>query len=410
MNWQQNTNVAGPLRVLLVHANYQLRGGEDVVVEAERELLRSHGHEVIEYRRHNDEVGSMSRFRAVADSLWSGSTAKAIAKLIAHSRPDVMHVHNTFPVISPSIYWAAHDAGVPVVQTLHNFRLLCPQATFLREGRVCEDCLGRVPAPAIAHGCYRESRLLSAGVVAMLSLHRSLGTWRNKVDRYIALNEFCRRKFIEGGLPADRIVVKPNFIDLAPVAGHERSGFLYVGRLSIEKGIEVLANAATQVSGPAIRVVGAGPSASQVANIPGIECVGALAQAAVYEQMRRATALVLPSICYESFPRTLVEAFACGLPVIASRLGALAELIEDGVTGLLFSPGDASALASKIKWAHENPDQLAEMGRQARARYDAHYTAQENYDQLIQIYESVIGWRSHSDNPLVSSLETRALP
>jgi glycosyltransferase involved in cell wall biosynthesis len=232
-----------PARVLLVHNAYQQRGGEDAVVEAEAALLREHGHEVTLYTRHNDEVQGSSRLALARDTLWSPRTGRDLQALIGQHRPDVVHVHNSFPLVSPSVYWAAARAGLPVVQTLHNFRLLCPQALLLREGRICEDCVGRVPWRAVQHGCYRGSAVQSAAVAGMLQLHRGLGTWQRKVTLYIALNAFCRDKFIEGGLPAERIRIKPNFIDLPAPAPQPREGFLFVGRFSLEKGLAVLAQA-----------------------------------------------------------------------------------------------------------------------------------------------------------------------
>jgi glycosyltransferase involved in cell wall biosynthesis len=224
----------------------------------------------------------------------------------------------------------------------------------------------------------------------MLTLHRSLGTWKNKVTRYIALNEFCRKKFIEGGLPAERIVVKPNFANFGAQVGMERSGFLFVGRLSAEKGIDVLVAAATRMSDSDIRVAGSGPEAACLENVPSITALGVLSGGSVRIEMGRAFALVLPSICYESFPRTLVEAFACGLPVIASRMGAMAELVTDGITGLLFEPGNAQDLADKMGWAQHHPAEMAAMGQNARKLYEAEFTAERNYQQLMAIYAEAI--------------------
>ena len=380
----------GLARVLLVHNAYRQRGGEDMVVEAEAALLRQRGHAVEMYSRHNNDLGDMPRARAAIDTLWSRRTTSDLARLFASFRPDVMHVHNTFPLISPSAYWAAEAASTPVVQTLHNFRLSCPQAMYLRDARVCEDCAGRLPLPAVVHACYRGSRAQTAVMVGMLGLHRALGTWRNKVTRYIALNEFCRAKFIAGGLPERRIVVKPNFVDFEAPPAASRNGALFAGRLSPEKGVRTLA--AAQVLAPAmpIRVAGTGPEEAFLRGVPGVELLGQLTAAEVRRRMCAAAVLVLPSICYENFPRTLVEAFGCGLPVIASRIGALAELVENGVTGLLFAPGDAADLAEKLRWANANPEQLAAMGRNARKHYEANYTAARNYQLLMDIYDDVL--------------------
>jgi glycosyltransferase involved in cell wall biosynthesis len=380
-----------PLRVLIAHNAYQQRGGEDSVVEAEAALLRDYGHAVFEWRRSNDELAALGRARAAAQTLWSRDSHAEAQALIERHRPDVVHVHNTFARLSPSIYWACARRGVPVVQTLHNFRLACPQAMLLREGRVCEDCLGRLPLPALRHGCYRGSRAQTAALAGMLVLHRALGTWQHKVTRYIALNDFCRAKFIAAGLPAHKLRVKPNFVDFAPPrAGTARAGLLYVGRLAEEKGIALLAEALPQVPPARLRVLGSGPLQGLLENQPQATLLGPQPMNRVHAEMATAAALVMPSIWYENFPRTLVEAFAAGLPVIASRIGALAELVVHGETGLLFEPGDAQDLARQIAWAVAHPQALAHMGERARAVYEAQYTPQRNHALLREIYEEAI--------------------
>jgi len=378
------------LRVLVCHNRYQLRGGEDSVCESEVELLREHGHEVRIFERSNAELNEGSKLAAAVETVWSRESARAFQAALAEFKPQVVHVHNTFAKISPAIYWEAARAGVPIVQTLHNFRLMCPQAMFLREGKVCEDCLGKLPWRGAARGCYRGSVAQSTVLASMVTVHRAAGTWRNKVTRYVALNDFCRRKFIEGGLPADRIVIKPNFVDFdAPPAG-ARNGFLFVGRLSTEKGIETLVNAARSVDGAVIRVAGTGPEAHLLDGVQGVQALGALDGDAVRQQMSSSTALILPSIWYENFPRTLVEAMACGLPVIASRIGALAELVQEGVTGLLFEPGNAADLAAKLTWANNHPEEIRAMGIRAREIYEEKFTARRNYAQLMEIYEDAM--------------------
>lgn len=388
----RETVSAGRLRVLIAHNAYQLRGGEDSVVEAETALLRQHGHEVEAWIRHNDDVRDMSRLSVARQTLWSSETSATLRSRIEAFRPDVIHVHNTLPLISPSVFWAASNAGVPVVKTLHNFRLLCPQATFLREGRVCEDCLGRVlPWPAIQHKCYRESAVQSGAVAAMVTLHKGLGTWHRKVTRYIALNEFCRGKFIAGGLPADRIEIKPNFVDQqAQPDWSGRAGGLYVGRLSIEKGVTTLIEAMKTLPGHGLQVIGSGPLEDELRPVAGDAWLGARPFPEVLQRMSRAAFLVLPSTCYEGFPRTLVEAYACGVPVIGSRHGSLQELVDEGRTGLLFEPGNAAELAERIRWAQAHPEAMLAMGRQARAQYEARYTPQRNAAQLEDIYRKAM--------------------
>lgn len=380
-------------RVLFVHNAYQHRGGEDSVVAEEIGLLESHGHQVATYFRRNDDIAELSALAAARQTLWSSRTVEEIGELIGRFRPDVMHVHNTFPLVSPSLYWAADRAAVPVVQTLHNFRLMCLNALFMREGAVCEDCLGRVPWRGVARACYRGSRATSSALAAMLALHRGMGTYRHKVARYIALNEFCRRKFIEGGLPPERIAVKPNFVNFAPPEPAPRAGLLFVGRLSPEKGVATLAGAARLLSDARIRVAGDGPQAALLDDVAGVTRLGSVPAESVREEMGRAVALVVPSTWYENFPRTIVEAFACGLPVIASRIGALADIVRDGETGLLFEPGNPRDLADKAAWALDNPDRMATMGRNARVQYEAEFSAEVNYRRLMEIYEAALAER-----------------
>jgi len=379
------------MKILIAHNAYQQRGGEDMVVDAEIALLREHGHEVQLYRQHNDALKDMSRTAAAVGTVWSQRSAREVDELCRSFAPDVIHVHNTFPLISPSLYWAAARAHVPVVQTLHNFRLLCPQAIFLREGRICEDCVGKTPWRSVTRKCYRESALQSAVITGMLATHRALGTYRNHVTRYIALNRFALEKYVEGGLPRERFRIKPNFVatNVQPQWG-QRHGGLYVGRLSNEKGLDVLAAAVKLDPTAGVEAIGGGPLEPLAREAFGAGYLGYLPLEDILQRMSRARFLVLPSICYENSPRTIVEAFSCGLPVIASRLGALADLVEDGVTGLLFKPGDAQDLARKIAWANAQPEAMERMGRAARIEYERHYTPQRNHELLIAIYEDAI--------------------
>lgn len=380
------------MRVLVVHNAYQQRGGEDSVVESEVALLRQYGHEVFTYERHNDEVGQASRVQLAAQAFWSSRTVREIEALIAEVKPDVMHVHNTMPLISPSVYWAAQKMGVPVVQTLHNFRLFCPQAMFVRDGRVCEDCLGKVPWRGVLHKCYRDSAVQSAVMAGMLTAHRVMGTFVSKVDRFIALNEFCRSKMIEGGLPSERVSIKPNFVDWQPQPQwDQRTGGLYVGRLTSEKGVDVLLRALRRLPARTVSVIGGGPMEAEVASALGDAYLGFLPLSDIWGHLSRARYIVIPSIWYEGFPRTIVEAFASGVPVIASRIGSLAEVVTDGETGLLFNPGDEDELVAKLAWAQAHPQEMLRMGQAARAEYERRYTPERNCAKLIEIYQAAMG-------------------
>lgn len=287
---------------------------------------------------------------------------------------------------------------MPVVQTLHNYRLICPNALFLREGKVCEDCLGKtIPYPALLHSCYRRSFAATAVTVAMLVFHRLLGTWRNQVDVYIALTEFARQKFIQGGLPAEKIVVKPNFIDPDPGERSSQGDYaLFVGRLAVEKGVSNLLAAWQHLPDVPLKIAGDGPlldqlrAQSEALGLRQVEFLGRRDHDSVIDLMKGARFIVFPSVYYEGFPVTIVEAFACGLPVIASRLGAMQEIIQHGRTGLHFTPADPQDLAQKVREAWSNPGLTLEMGHNARAEYDAKYTAERNYQMLMQIYQTAI--------------------
>jgi glycosyltransferase involved in cell wall biosynthesis len=377
-------------RVLVVHNRYRRAGGEDAVAEAEVDLLRRRGHDVTVYLRDNSELDHMSTVAAFAQTVWSSRTLDEISALLRSFRPDVVHAHNTFPLVSSSLYWAAARAGVPMVQTLHNFRLLCVQAMLLKDGQVCEDCVGRLPWRGVTRRCYRGSAAQSAAVTAMLGVHRALGTYRDKVTRYIALTEFCRRKFVDGGLPAPRIAVKPNFVDIPPPPPGPRQGGLFVGRLAAEKGIGTLVEALRELPGVTLDVIGTGPEEHALRDHPQLRLHGWRSPAEVYERMRRASYLVMPSRWYENFPRTLVEAFANGLPVVASRLGALEELVQHGSTGLLVDAGSAADLARHLAWAESFPDKMRAIGARAREKYEAEYTADRNYARLQAIYADAI--------------------
>jgi glycosyltransferase involved in cell wall biosynthesis len=385
------------MKILLSHNYYQQPGGEDQVFADEKELLESRGHKVVPFTRHNDAIRDMASWRLARRTLWNSGSYREIRELIRRERPDVMHFHNTFPLISPSAYYAARAERVPVVQTLHNYRLLCPGATFLREGRVCEDCLGkRVAWPGVRHRCYRDSRAASLAVTSMLGLHRLMGTWSRKVDLYIALTEFAREKFIQGGIAPEKIVVKPNFVHPHPAPGTGRGGYaVFVGRLSPEKGVDTLLAAWEHLGDELpLKIIGDGPLAARVdaatRQNPGIRWLGRQPFEKTVSMVGEAVLLVMPSVWYETFGRTIVEAFARATPVVASRMGAMAELVDHGRTGVLFDPGDSGDLTSKVRELTAQPDLLASMRQAARREFEAKYTAARNYETLMAIYNQVV--------------------
>lgn len=361
--------------------------------------MEAHGHRVLRYTAHNDQVAKMSRSSVAQATIWNQAVYSELRAFIRKEQPQVAHFHNTFPLISPAAYYAARAEGVPIVQTLHNYRLLCPNALFFREGRVCEDCLGKsFPWPGIVHACYRESRPASGTVAAMLTTHRALRTWKKAVDLYIALTDFAREKLVEGGLPSDRIIVKPNFVHPDPGAGEGRDNYvLFVGRLSREKGVDTLLAASEQFGkGVRLKLVGDGPLAPMVAKAARrneVEWLGRQPKDRVISMMKDARALIFPSLWYEGFPMVIAEAYAVGLPVIASDLGSMSSLVDHGRTGLRFRPGDPKELAAQVERALTHPDEVSRMRRETRARFEAEYSAERNYEALLEIYERATGNR-----------------
>jgi glycosyltransferase involved in cell wall biosynthesis len=388
--------------ILFVHNYYQREGGEDAGVRQERDLLAAAGHRIVEYSRCSGEIalnGISSRIKLGAGALWSRRTYSELRSLIAKERPEVAFIHNTVPLISPSAYFACAEAGVPVVQTLHNFRFLCPAGTFLREGKICEECVTSSVFHSVRYACYQDSVSASATLALMLTSQRSLGTWNEKVSCYIARTEFARKKFIEGGLPAERIVVKPCFVHPDP-GSREGAGdtVLFLGRLVPEKGVRTLLAAWERLDGRVpLRIAGDGPLRGEMEreverrHIAGVKVLGRVPGTELVAEMKRARFLVFPSEWYEGLPLTIAEAFACGVPVVASRIGSMVELVEDGRTGLHFTPGDPADLAAKVEWAWAHPQEMAGMGRAARREYETKYTPEINYAQLMEICQRVIG-------------------
>ena len=389
---------AMPVKVLVVHNRYQQRGGEDVVFEEEADLLEANGHEVIRYVEDNDRVGNISQMALARKTLFNSSTYRELRTLLRRERPGVVHFHNTLPLVSPSGYYAAAAEKVPVIQTLHNYRLICPNGLFFRDGGPCEDCLGKTfPWPGVVHKCYRESRAATGLVATMTSAHKTFGTWTNKVDLYVALTEFARRKFVEGGLPPEKIAVKPNFVSRDPGVGDGAGGYaLFVGRLSEEKGIKTLLAAwdMPALCDLPLKILGDGPLADLVRRAAktnrAVEWLGNVSSEEVSSLMRQAAMLVQPSGAYETFGRVATESFAAGTPVISARLGAVAEIVGHGHTGRHFRPGDAADLARQVRHLTTHPSELARMRRNARSEFEDKYTAGRNYRMLTDIYASAI--------------------
>jgi glycosyltransferase involved in cell wall biosynthesis len=368
------------VRILQVHTTYREPGGEDIVVRAEAELLRSAGHEVVQYQAANppDAVGAAA---SLASSPWNAVAARSVRRFADEVRPHVAHVHNTWYALSPAVLRALRAAGSPVVMTLHNYRLLCVNALLFRDGRPCEDCVGTHPWHGVRHGCYRGSAVLSVPPAATIAVHRRLGTWRRNVDLFLALNAFSKALLVRGGFPSEQIRVKPNFVhDPGPRATPARDSptVLYVGRLVGQKGIETLIEGWRLLAptGLELVVVGDGPLRARLEERAptGVRFAGRLGAEDVRELMLAARTLVFPSLSYEAQPMVILEALAAGLPVLASDLGGTPELLEPVGEGWTVRAGDPSAWATGL---HRLVDQqhVDQASGRARALYERTFTS-----------------------------------
>jgi glycosyltransferase involved in cell wall biosynthesis len=393
------------VKVLRIHNAYREPGGEDAAEALETALLRDAGHDVIEYRRESREIDRMgwaARATLPLRAVHARDSLRALRALVARERPEIAHFTNTFPLISPAAYRVCAEAGVAVVQSLHNYRLLCPAATLLRDGEPCERCITHSLFEGVRHACYQGSIAKSATVAGMLAYHRARGTFAADVDLYLALSEFARGRFVAGGLPAERIRVKANFVapdplrGCAPTPAQEREHLLFAGRLVDYKAPDLALRACAALrDAPPLWIAGEGPAreASEArARELGAraEFRGALAREALFDAMRGAIALVFPSRWYEVAPLVILEAFACGVPVIAADRGGLSELVRDGHNGLLFRAGDACHLAERLEWLLAHPDTRSELGRNARRDFETLYSEDPQRKQLEDLYGEAI--------------------
>lgn len=384
--------------VLIVHNSYLHLGGEDSVVNNEQKLLSKYGIKTDFYHKNNSEINRFSTLVTAINTRYSYRSKKDFRKFLSKLRPDIVHVHNFFPLLSPSIYDACIEEKVAVVQTLHNYRTVCPGALLTRNGEICENCLKGSPYQSVIYGCYRNSRLATLAVANMVAYHKRKRTWNNKVDCFIALTKFAKMKFIEAGFPENNISVKPNFVwdnlsqnQPLSIDKERKKNALFVGRLSKEKGVMTLLKSWEEVQID-LQIVGAGPLDLNALVDKGkfVHFLGQLDGSSVLKLMKESAFLVMPSEWYEGFPMVLVEAFSQGLPVVGSRLGSMAEIIQDGVTGLHFEAGNAADLAEKVRWMDEHPNEREQMGRNARKVYEENYTPEKNYQILMGIYQKAV--------------------
>ncbi|MGB8337960.1 MAG: glycosyltransferase family 4 protein [Burkholderiales bacterium] len=402
------------MNILLSHCFYRSSApsGEDAVYRNERALLELHGHTIMPLERFNDDIDDSTlaaKISLARGTVWSKSSYDAVTELIQAKRPDIAHFHNTFPQLSPSVYAACQDNDVPVVQSLHNFRLVCANGLLLRNGKPCEDCLAGGVINAIRHRCYRDSLPATSTLVWMQVSNRRRGLYTEKVNRYIVPSKFAIPRLIKGGLPENRLATKPNFLPNPPVFSGEREGFaVFVGRLTAEKGAHTLIEAWKKLPGLSLKILGDGkmrPMLEQTVREYSldVEFLGYRPRVEVMHVVARAALQILPSECYEGFPMALLEAFASGTPVLVSRLGSLDELVVEGETGYKFDVGNADSLAQMTRQLMGQPAQLSRLGHRAREVFEENYTPDRNYEQLMAIYRDAI-----DDFALDRSREKRA--
>lgn len=383
--------------------------GENQVFDAEGSLLRQRGHSVSEFTRHSDSIiekGVCGVAQGAFSTPWNPFVVKSIRQRLQEVNPDVVHLHNTFPLISPAVFHGIGQRAARVL-TLHNYRLYCPAAIPMREGRVCTDCLDRRSAlPAMQHGCYRGSRLATLPLALNVVLHRFLGTWTNQVDAFIALSEFQRKRMVDAGLPRSRVYVKPNFYPGKPrvVPWSERPNYVvFVGRLSEEKGLRTLlrAWAAWGTDSPELRIVGDGPLRAELkamaAELP-VRFLGQLPAADAQAHISSASLVVLPSEWFEGFPMVVREAFAFGTPAAVSNLGPLPSIVKHGESGVVFEAGNPDSLLKTVRAAWKSSSLLELLAQGARQAFDVLYNEDANYQMLIQIYEQAIAHNKRQKN------------
>jgi glycosyltransferase involved in cell wall biosynthesis len=386
------------ITVLVIHNQYQQLGGEDTVVRAEIDLLRRSGHSVLEYTRHNAEIagyGALRKASLLLSTSWNEKTYCDLRTLIRNKRPDIAHCHNILPLVSPAAYYACRNAGIPVVQTLHNYRLLCPGGTLFRDGQRCTKCIRNRPQPAFRR-CYRNSRLETGAVSLMLNAHKAIGTWNRSVAAYLAPSQFCREVFVRSGMAPQRVICKSNFLKDDPGRRIKAGEYaLFVGRLSPEKGVMQMLEAWRSLPNVPLIIVGGGPLYREAwdfinrTNLP-IKLLGHLDAAATISWIKSSRFLLFPSRWDEPFGMGLLEAAACGVPAIASSIGAIPELVFPEKTGLLFDPDNFGELPDRVRWAWSHPGDMEQLGGNARRLYLESLSPRKNYQQLMNVYRSLV--------------------
>jgi len=395
------------MRILLFHNRYQLPSGEDTVLEHEMDLLRGHGHtlEVVIVGNKNLNINNIFSSMCIGlQTIWNHNSKKIVQNAIENFQPDIIHIHNFFPIYSPSIYWAISKYKIPIVQTLHNYRIICANGLLFRDEHPCELCIGRkVPLPAVIYKCYRNSRIATLPLFFMQLFHKFIGTFQFKIDAYIVLTQFAREKFLLGGLKEDKVFIKPNFIpDPLPAAKlnpmrSRKKQFIFVGRLAYEKGVDLILEAWNEIKLPdwTLIIVGDGPDRhklqSNFREVEGVEWTGWLEKREIMDLISHSSFLILASRWFEGFPMVLLEAISMGTPVVAPNHGSFSEIISNGKMGLLFEPNNVPSLSNTLASLTKLPARnLDIMSQNAREAFENYYSSERNYNKILEIYNKVL--------------------
>jgi glycosyltransferase involved in cell wall biosynthesis len=401
------------MRIISLHNYYQQPGGEDQLFEDEVKLLESRGHEVIAHTIRSEEIRTIDLPRVAMETVWNRRAYREMGELIERTKPDILHGVNTFPLFSPSVFYAARHAGVPVIATVQNYRYFCAQAMCFRGNSSCDACLGKIPWRAARYGCYRGSRLGSAVVATMQWYHRRQQTWNRCVDVICVASEFSRNTLAAAGIVPERMIIKPNFVPRDPGKMDGTGNYaIFVGRLAHEKGIQTLVDGWHQLhrqgNSIPLKIVGDGPCSSLAeeltSDLPGVQWLGRRSNESVFRLLGDAACLIFPSTGYESLPKTLIESMAVGTPVIGSNIASVPEIVRDRQTGLLFPVGDAAALANAVRQFYSQPDQMAAMRNSCRGLFEQCFTAEANYRQLIEIYQVAMRRRAEASEPAATAV------
>ena len=397
------------LKILQVHNFYQQRGGEDMVVQQEKTLMVSHGHVVHDYFRYNDDITTArDKLNVLLTAHYSKKSRESFRETLVEMRPDIVHVHNFFPLITPSIFDACQDLSIPVIMTLHNYRLVHPNALLINnKGEIDERSVHGSAYACVFDKVYRNSMLQTAVAAHMIEYHRKSGTWRSKVDQFIALTNFAKSMFEAGGVPPQKISIKPNFtndifnkVENDQIPSSDSDYFIYVGRLSPEKGIVMLVDTWIKHDIKAsLIVIGEGPLLKEIISkarkSPAIKVLGKKKHTETMEYIRNAKALIFPSTWYEGFPMTIVESFCLGIPVIASNIGSQKEIIKHRHNGLHFEKGESQSLFDQVSALRKDEALKHKLSKNARTDYLKHYSPETNYHQLVKIYQEAIEEKNH---------------